>query len=176
MRQLLKNVFIVLFFIISTVSFCHAVDFSVLLGTWNGTIFFKGMSAPLDKANISMTFTEITPNGATGYDNYNKVIAASWMPNLNKFRIIDPTSPIDYPYYVTVTGNYMYGDYGYRSSLYITANPFTATKITDTCPTNQPTFDIESSILTLPTLCINGTTYQNIKIQFNMDGTWSIQQ
>lgn len=173
MKQLFKTIFITLVFIFSMTGISKAVDFSVLLGTWDGAIHFAKIGA-LDSFDwrTTMTFTEITPNGATGYDEFGP-LAVSWMPDQNQFKIINPTDPNKYPYRVTVTGNYMYGDYGHDDIL-DNPEPFNATKRIETCPTYQPTFDLESSVLTLPTVCIDGKTYQNIQIRLKMDGTWDI--
>jgi len=175
MKQLLKTIFITLVFVFSMTGISKAVDFSVLLGTWDGVIHFGSVgTVNFPDGHTTMTFTEITPNGAIGYDKFEEPLAVSWMPDQNQFKIIDPADPYAYPFYVTVTGNYMYGDFGNRASGWGDPSPFNATKRIETCPTYQPTFDLESSVLTLPTVCIDGKIYQNIQIRLKMDGTWDI--
>jgi hypothetical protein len=146
-----------------------ATDFSVLLGTWNLTT--KGMAFGEEiEGHPIWTFTDTTADSAIGYNHLNDTVLATWDGIRGQFRV--STVGNDLVFYVTVMGDRMVGETDSTSLLGLWT--VEGTKEGASCPTDTTTFDLQTLILTMPSVCINGQTYNNIKLRLNLDGTWEV--
>lgn len=98
---------ILLLFLSSSYTQVYAVDFSVLLGTWNiigqGELFDKPK-----EMHSTLNFTEAGPDAAFGYNQNNTPIVATWSGLSGQFKISFSGSNLIY--FVSVVGDKMTGE------------------------------------------------------------------
>lgn len=150
-----------------------AVDFSTLLGTWEGVSQTTLLGEPFE-VDFIWTITEASDNFAIGHrghtiDSSEESFVVHWDASRGQFKLEDIGV-----YFFNVVGNRMTG-----TVEFFEGGTINATKNTDCLfeSIDVTGFNLNTSVLTLPTVCIGGTTYRlNLQIKLNADGTWEIVQ
>ena len=176
----------------------QAQDCRELIGTWNITITvtsteIKGTVNVGETDSTVFNFTDIKDEMAVGYEFYPDTIVDQingiWNPVLEQFVISWPLIEVTWDHngeelpevsifgYCNIDGDHMYGELDCTYfKCHLEGLRVPGTEWTPTCSTDQPYFNIDTHILSLPTVCINGETYEDIAVILNSDGTWGIAE
>jgi len=202
MKIFLTTVLLVMVIMLGFTGISEAQDCRDLIGTWNidAVVTWTKINGTVNVGDSDSTvydFTKVENEEAKGHEFYDYAeswdigdgIQGVWNPTLGKFVISWPFSESSWehngeelPYvdvygYVSVDGDQMWGelDCTYcKARLVGTRVP--GTEWTLTCSKDQPSFDMNTYILSLPALCIDGKIYENISVILNADGTWGIAE
>ena len=174
-------------------------DCRELIGTWNinVTVTSTEIENSIDIGETDKTvfnFSNVKDDIAVGYEFHDECpdgdqINGIWNPTLGQYVISWPLIEFTWdhngeelPYvsifgYCNINGDYMYGELDciyFKCRLEGLRVP--GTEWITTCSTDQPYFNIDTHILSLPTVCINGETFEDIHVILNSDGTWGIAE
>jgi len=199
MKIFLTTVLLVMVIMLGFTGISEAQDCRELIGTWNinATVTSTEIEGSIDIGETDKTifnFSNVEDDVAVGYEFHDECpdgdrINGIWNPTLGQYVISWPYITVTWdhngeelPYvsifcYCNIDGDHMYGELDcIYFKCHIEGLRVLGTEWVPLCTTDQPYFNIDTHILSLPTVCINGETYEDIAVILNSDGTWGIAE